>query len=157
MKRLIHLLVSAMIVLPVLWLGSVQPATACSCAEVANPAEALEQASAVFSGRVLSLECPSGLVHSSADPVTAVFEVDTVWKGPQQSRIVVTTALMDSSCGFEFRIGRSYLVYAYGAEDDLQTDRCTRTRLLMEAQEDLESLGDGWESDYIQEPPIAAD
>lgn len=120
-----------------------QSAAACSCAELLSPAKALDRATAVFSGMVVSLEGPTGNIISSADPVTVVLQADKVWKGAKQSNITITTALDSASCGYEFQIGQWYLVYANGAHDDLQVDLCSGTKQLFQADEDLEFLGDG--------------
>src|SRR5688572_21314275 len=49
------------------------------------------------------------------------------------------TGLGDADCGYGFRLGGQYLVYAYQNNDKkLQTSICTRTRLLSEASADLE-------------------
>ena len=120
-------------------------ASACSCAEPYSPSKAFEKATAVFSGMVISLEVerPKSHVVCSADPVTAVFLVDTVWKGPKLDELAITTALSSVSCGYEFQIGRWYLVYASGPEDALQVDLCSRTKFLGLADDDLDFLGNG--------------
>ena len=117
--------------------------SACSCIGGVSPSEAFEQATAVFSGTVISLEKPISQVFSSADPVTVVFQVDTVWKGPKQDELAVTTPLSSVSCGYEFQIGRSYLVYASGSENALQVSKCSRTMPLVMADEDLDFLENG--------------
>ncbi len=119
-----------------------QSVSACSCAELLSPTRAFDRATAVFSGIVVSLEGPINVI-SSADPVTATFQIDKVWKGPQQSEITITTAISSVSCGYEFQIGQWYLVYANGAENNIQVDRCSRTKPLFQADEDLNFLGEG--------------
>lgn len=120
-------------------------ASACSCAEPYSPSTAFEKTTAVFSGMVISLEGPTSHVVSSADPVTAVFLVDTVWKGPKLDELAITTALSSASCGYEFQIGHWYLVYASGSEDALQVDLCSGTKFLVLADDDLDVLGNGQE------------
>jgi hypothetical protein len=92
---------------------------------------------------VLQIDTPAGLVTSSADPVRVTFRVNTVWKGPQHTTLTVTTAQDSASCGYGFKGGENYLVYAGGFEDDLQVNLCSRTQLLSGAQEDLVALGEG--------------
>jgi hypothetical protein len=40
-------------------------------------------------------------------------------------------------CGYPFKVGQSYLVYAYEKSNKLHASLCSRTRLLSEASEDL--------------------
>lgn len=119
-----------------------QSVSACSCAELLSPTRAFDRATAVFSGIVVSLEGPTNII-SSADPVTATFQIDKVWKGPQQSEITITTAISSVSCGYEFQIGEWYLVYANGLKSDLQVDLCSGTKPLPQADDDLDFLGEG--------------
>src|SRR6185503_15210753 len=51
--------------------------------------------------------------------------------------VEVRTGLGDSDCGYNFRLGGQYLVYAYGDEDKLATGICSRTRPVSEAADDL--------------------
>jgi hypothetical protein len=118
------------------------PASACSCVILETPAESFEPATAVFSGRVIAREEPTGSTIRSDDPVTITFQVYEVWKGPEQSVIEITTALTGPSCGYEFAVDQSYLVYAYGEEDDLQVSLCSRTNILASANEDIATLGE---------------
>ena len=102
------------------------------------PSEELEEADAVFLGRVVS----------SSD--ITEFHVATVWKGPVQERVH-----LDESGPFAFRrfaVGEEYIVYAYYSEDseDLETDDCTRTIELYGGLEDLAALGEG------ERPGVAA-
>ena len=112
---------------------------ACSCVDPGSAPEALERSGAVFAGRVVSMEVNRN-VASSADPVTVEFDVKTVWKGPVERTIHLTTAVFGVSCGYTFAIGVEYLVYSWnGSEVNL----CSRTKPLWEARDDLSELGDG--------------
>ncbi|MDY6877744.1 MAG: hypothetical protein SWK90_16300 [Chloroflexota bacterium] len=117
-------------------------ALACSCIPPGPPAEELAKSTAVFAGKVVALDVPTGPVISSADPVRVTFQVSTVWKGPVYNTLVVTTARGGASCGYEFKPGQEYLVYARGAETALAVSLCSRTRLLSAAGEDLATLGE---------------
>ncbi len=112
------------------------PVKACSCMPPGDPKIELEQATAVFSGRVYSMEASGGAlwVH---------FEVSEVWKGPYQSLITVRTATDSAACGYTFAEGVEYLVYANGDTNDLQVNLCSRTRPRMDAAEDIGILGPG--------------
>lgn len=110
-------------------------ANACSCLPPPPPRTALEQSSAVFSGKVISLEPKPGLVR-------VTFEVYDRWKGISRAKIAVTTPEHSAACGINFEIGKEYLVYAaVNALRQLSADSCSRTNLLSEAGEDLQALG----------------
>lgn len=96
---------------------------------------------AVFAGKAVERKF-AGPVDSQ-DAVQVAFQVSTVWKGPVQNSLVVTTAISGASCGYEFSEGQRYFVYAGGSENHLRVSLCTRTRLVSDAGEDLATLGNG--------------
>ena len=124
-----------------------KPAHACTCASSGSPKEALAEADAVFAGRVVALHTPGSSfrsgewVISSADLVTVEFKVNRVWKGPRRETLTVETERLGMSCGFEFKEGRKYIVYAW---DGSRTGLCTRTAPTWMAFVDLAALGKGW-------------
>ena len=118
-------------------------ASACMCAGNLPSLEALQESSAVFAGRVTNIETPVGLLMSSADSVRVTLEISRSWKGTPYKTLVLTTSRSESSCGYSFREGEDYIVYAYGEENKLGTDICSRTSLFSDAQEDLLVLGKG--------------
>jgi hypothetical protein len=121
------------------WLIGLQGLTlACTCAQPSSVQEGLKQADAVFLGLVERFE----LVGSGR---VATFRVRRVWKGPEASRIRVSTGGGDGDCGYHFIVGMEYLVFArQGAWNTLQTNICTRTkRASGEAVDDLKALGPG--------------
>jgi hypothetical protein len=66
---------------------------------------------------------------------------DMFWNAEQFRRTRCRTKLAaDGICGYEFKVGESYLVYAHGS-DRLNTDICTRTEKLVDAGKDLKVLG----------------
>ena len=136
------IILSLFIVVSLLFLNTAI-VNACSCAQPSPPKESLEQSCAVFAGRVVDIDVPSGIVNSSADPVKVTFEVSKIWKGPDYKTLVLTTARDEASCGYSFKQNEEYIIYAYGEENKLSTDICSRTRLLTNAQEDLQELGEG--------------
>ncbi len=109
---------------------------ACSCAPPLDPTAEMEQSTAVFAGRVYSIENSGGVlwVH---------LEVSQVWKGPYQSLMTVHTADNSAACGYNFIGETEYLVYAYGDLNNLEVNLCGRTRLLNDAAEDIKILGPG--------------
>jgi hypothetical protein len=120
------------------------PATshACSCVESPAPKVELQNKTAVFSGKVLSIKEPSKLLNwSSADPVKVTFEVYQVWKGGLGKKVSVQTAMDGASCGFEFEQNQEYLVYANGDISNLEASLCSRTQSILTSGNDIQALG----------------
>jgi len=126
-------------------------ASACSCAmspgsrqEAAK--QALSDSTAVFTGEVADIDRPF-LALGSGAPMTVTFRVSKSWKGSQRGMLEVKTPVSGASCGYPFRSGERYLVYASGAsiveEEGLEVVLCGETKPLSEAGADLEALGDG--------------
>src|SRR5215207_4624179 len=129
-------------------------ASACSCAILGNsPQEraeiALKESTAVFAGEVVEIDrpSPSRPIRSSIDPVTVSFRISESWKGPERDMLKVRTPVSGVSCGYKFRAGESYLVYASEAlfveGEGLEVSSCSETKPLSEASADLEALGNG--------------
>ena len=116
---------------------------ACTCAPVQSAAQELERATAVFSGKVVEIKRhkrPEGIFAG----VEVVFRVEKTWKGVEGGTVRVFTSSHSAACGYGFRKGRTYLVYAYGdAKGGLSTGICSRTKRLKDAREDLGELGAG--------------
>ena len=156
-RRTIFLLAgSALLLAPLL---AVQLATgggrahACSCIPPPPPLEALDRASAVFTGTVGSfrtLSFEAGSEDWPGPPYWSVeFEVDVVWEGSVTTTTVVYVT-QSSACGYgNFEIGTDFLVYAHqrdlaGVGDDtLFVSSCSRTVPLERAEADLLALGAG--------------
>ena len=150
-------LVCAAFIVGVLWLlWTPGPVYACSCVQPGSPSEELEKFSAVFAGRVVSVDHsydtrPGSVVRESDDRSTIGFEVSAVWKGTVHEDMYITTPPSDGACGFTFDVGEEYIVYAYDSNYDdggYSTGICSRTALLGDAKEDLDELGAG-------DPPLA--
>jgi hypothetical protein len=77
------------------------------------------------------------------DDVEVTFDVLQSWKGPAEENITVITRRFGSMCGYGFKTGGEYLVYAGGKDNSLSTSLCSRTRGLARASEDLSLLGEG--------------
>jgi len=117
-------------------------AIACTCMPTAGPEKELEQADAVFAGKVSSSKRHNGA--RPFDDVEVEFVVERVWKGQVTKRFRIFTGSSSDSCGYRFKKNRTYLVYAYGKVDEgLQTGICSRTRRLKDAHQDLNVLGEG--------------
>lgn len=130
---------AALTALAAAWLTP-QSASACKCM-LLEPAAAVEQASAVFEGRVVEVAD----VASSPMPRRQVtFRVVRVWKGMQSEQAVLTTAGESAACGIDFVRDQNYVVYASKDGDALTASSCSRTRLLAAADDDIKALGMGW-------------
>lgn len=121
-------------------------AIACSCVENRGVEEALEQAEAVFSGRVLDVKEQKGADGYLAKAVH--FSVDRAWKGVNETEIIIATGLGGGDCGIDFIVGEEYLVYAnqsswHASIAPLEAIICSRTTSLATAEEDLQELGEG--------------
>ncbi len=123
-------------------LGTAQ-AHACSCGDFPTPAQAMAQATKMFSGKVVAVHGGSGTHREptlSSGYVLVEFEVYTVWKGPAFATMFIETAWWSGSCGVEFYVGQEWLVISYDGET---THPCSGTRHLELAQADVEALGAG--------------
>ena len=117
-------------------------AMACSCAGARRPCEAYGDAAAVFVGTVTfstSAKINEGEYESTKRKIR--FHIDRPIKNVETTDVEVMTGWGDADCGYGFRLGGQYLVYAYRYDDKaLETSICTRTRPISEATEDLEYI-----------------
>ena len=137
-------------------LSGARQAHACSCAIApGSPAEELAKADAVFAGIATSVKAHRKLfiLPSSSDPVTVEFEVTHVWKGPLQGTLTVKTVRNEASCGYEFRKGEWYVVYARNGETGL----CSRTTPTWRAFADFAELDTAWEPKRIRVITVGPD
>ena len=118
---------------------------ACSCLPFGEESvtqqveRAKKDAQVVFSGKVLEI-----IRKPESSSVIIKFRADKSWKGDVSKRISISTGADSALCGFNFEVGKSYLIYAQGTDaKDLQTTICTRTAALANAKADLKALGKG--------------
>lgn len=117
-------------------------ALACSCVPPGAPQEHLEKSAAVFSGKAIR-------VDSRVYGYEVRFDVERIWKGAAERTVTLSTGFGSGDCGYPFREGERYFVYAnygYGyayGDTSLATNICQRTRLLYDADSDLAALGEG--------------
>ena len=126
----------------------VRQAAACSCESSGPSCQNYFHVDAVFSGTVTSI---SEVPDPDAPPlrpnefriprsVRVEFALSRAFRGDLTGATTsVTTAGSGPACGFTFTVGEQYLVYAYRPKDGsgLTVSRCSRTRLLAKAAEDL--------------------
>ena len=130
-----------------LWLfAGVGQVEACSCGPRPSPSGAYHSSTVVFSGKVVAIrgfDIPAWGTYSSADRGTVELQVSTVWKGPVQETMFVTTVRNGASCGFTFAEGEEYVIYSRSDATPPEVSLCSRTRLAANAQEEFDALGEG--------------
>lgn len=118
-------------------LAPLRAARACSCMPPPPPTEAAARAAAVFEGRTFGARREQNSLRFS-------FEVTRVWKGEVPPSIDIVTPMQSASCGRSYEFGVPYIVYASAQDDGSFGDNlCSRTRLVVDAVEDLDVLGAG--------------
>ena len=122
-------------------------ALACTCASSGPPCQNAFQVDAIFAGTVRSITAlaDDDVAPSRAGeaPIASTVRVEFAdvqgYRGVQAATLSVVTPGSGPACGYAFKPGERYLVYARrktgGA--DLVTSICTRTRSLADAAEDL--------------------
>lgn len=127
---------------------SLTTAWACSCEAPGPPCQNAFRVDAVFAGTVRSItELPDDrppLRPNEARIPLAVrvdFEMVTAFRGNVAPTLSIVTAGSGPACGYSFKQGERYLVYANtNREGQLVTGICSRTRPITEAAEDLRFL-----------------
>jgi hypothetical protein len=118
---------------------------ACKCSR--QDGESLQQrvtqaktdANAVFSAKVLAVA-----VNRREFSVSVKLSVEQVWKGEVAKEVTLTTGSGGGDCGYPFKVGESYLVYANASEGGLlSTGICSRTNKLSASAQDVKILGKG--------------
>jgi carboxypeptidase family protein len=146
MKRKLKLLSIGSLVLTLLSFSDT--AFACDCAGTRPPCEAYWQAEAVFIGTPKEVSWIE-LEDKTENPTFKYrervfrFSVDQAFRGVNGSQVSVMTGQGGGDCGYGFKIGELYLVYAYRdnqKKEMLSTSICTRTRPIRNAGADLEYI-----------------
>jgi hypothetical protein len=114
---------------------NVSSADACSCMDPGPVCQAYWRTAAVFDGTVRGIDrtsrdesIASRTTHQLPELIVKL-DVDRGWKGVDAGLVEVVTNEPDvGSCGFDFKIGHRYLVFARGASDRLVVSRCSLTR-----------------------------
>ena len=118
----------------ILGLAAFEAALACSCAPPPPPQEAREHADAVFSAKVLK-------APNVPRDYSMRLQVEDSWKGADCGELEIGAGF--ATCIGDFEEGKIYLIYAYRSEEGrLDTNLCTRTRRIEDADEDLAALGE---------------
>jgi hypothetical protein len=102
----------------------------------ASPRSSFQAAKAVFAGEAIGEE-------KNGDVVTYKFKIDKYWKGENKKEIEVFV-YETSRYRAPFKEGEKFLVYAIADEEGrLTVRRCSRSRNLKYAADDLRELGEG--------------
>ena len=91
-------------------------------------------------------QSPHLVVH--AKEIRYTLSVDRVWKGPRERDLVLMSYRMHTSCGRDYAVGETYLIYAdrdrqSAAKTQVTTYSCSRVRSGHELEHDLQVLGPG--------------
>ena len=117
-----------------------QTAEACMCVGGQAPCEDFWKADAVFSGTVISSSQISVMEAGYKSTRRQVrLTIEESFRGISGIEADVLTGFGETDCGFAFKQGQRYLVYAnrYPTSGHLSTSTCSRTRLLTDATDDL--------------------
>ena len=128
------------------WLTvSSPPVQACSCSPVGTPCESYGTANAVFVGTAVSVRTEDRPKTENPDAWydrrAYKFSVEQSYLGVDGTEVEIFTGLGGGDCGYSFKIGQRYLVYAHSYQNRLSTNICARTRPFASATEDLAFLG----------------
>jgi len=121
-------------------------ATACTCMQSGPPCQAYFDADAVFVGTVQSITIRKRIVvaDQAYDHKFVRIAIDGPSRGVQGSSIEISTGMGGGDCGFDFKQGQRYVVYAWRPPDGtLSTGICSRTTLYSQAAEDVAYLNSG--------------
>ena len=118
-------------------------ADACSCDSSGPPCQNAFQVDAVFIGTVQGISEIEGTAESPYRRRLVTFTTPRVFRGRQGTTTQVMTGMDSGDCGYTFKRGMTYLVYAYQPPKGgtLTTGICSRTRPIEEASEDLQDPG----------------
>lgn len=110
---------------------------ACDCGVPKNANEAMDRAAAVFRGEVLQIK-------TDESSYVALISVLEIWKGIEESQVLIYTD-KNSSCRFDFEVGKEYLLYPYEQNGKLKVINCGRNAEINNEMQDLMELGKGYE------------
>jgi hypothetical protein len=126
-----------LVAVALLVLSTPRDSAACSCVPDVPLCESFWSSDAVFEGEVVEVtdrkDAPTPFAKRRAR-----FTVARVWRGDVPASVDVMTGSGGGDCGYGFRKGRKYLVYASEGQSGLVTNSCSPTKPLDRAAPDLE-------------------
>lgn len=101
-----------------------------------------KSAMAVFSGAVTKIIRPIDKKGVASGTIKVEILVIDAWKGVSERKVNIYTTTICCICGYPFKLGQQYLIYAFGENaDQLWTNICSRSVRLKYAQDDIKYLG----------------
>jgi hypothetical protein len=121
---------------------SERDAFACSCMMTGPPCQATWTADSVFIGTVASIATiDDGSPGASYQSRLVTFNVERGFVNAATGPVEIVTGMGGGDCGYSFKRGVTYLVYASRSGASILTAGiCSRTRPVAEAQDDLKYL-----------------
>lgn len=147
MKRYTMMGLALVMLMSIVVLLAPQQALACSCVERLDPEAELARADAVFVGTIVKSKPQrhqEGMTGPTEYRQANLFEVQTSWKGVEESQQIVYDDGYLTSCGMNFMEDMTYLVYALEIDGDLVSSFCSPTVGIEQAEDDLAALGPGY-------------
>src|SRR5690349_15810760 len=104
-------------------------ANACECITTGPPCQHFFTVDAVFAGKVQSISIAAPPAFEYPRQVV-MFSIERSFAGIQGETVEVITGLGGGDCGYAFKAGERYLVYAHGGNNGsrLTVSSCSRTR-----------------------------
>ena len=107
-------------------------AAACSCIDPGPECQAFWKTDAVFDATVVRIAErriePTEKREFAAADLLVTLRVHRAWKGAQPGDIEVTTSRSGGTCGYDFREGERYLVFAHQWGGHLNVSMCSLTQ-----------------------------
>lgn len=133
------------------------PAWACRCDPPPSVPEATLRADAIFVGRVIKLTLAYRKIDESdsyREVIECEFLVTAALKGVEDPKkpVTIITNTNEAACGYPFRIGTEYLVYAQWRAKEMETNMCTRTRprVIIDEKQDFSKISKVKADDALQ-------
>lgn len=129
-------MMTALMVMSLFLFTDVKVSFACDCDFEPDYVKALEKSDVVFDGIVSSKKAPSRTRFgetSSAALVAWTFQVNGSWKGEIPEKYTVYSAQASPSCGYEFEVGKRYIVFGSNDYDKMKVSLCSNTMQLTDA------------------------
>lgn len=127
MKKSIYIILFALFIF---LFAAPEKSFGCSCIASPDPVKKQIQSAfigsdAIFSGEVIEVK------ESPTDKYNFVvkFKVNKSWKDETSQEITINTARESAMCGYNFEIGKTYIVYAAGTANNLSVNNCSRTMI----------------------------
>ncbi|MCR8656388.1 hypothetical protein [Paenibacillus endoradicis] len=131
-KHLVHVFLIVILLCSGLMISERNSAHACTCSDPGSYEEALEKSDWVFDGVVTNKKVKSSLlgIQNSSSRVEWTFQVNGSWKGEVTELIKVYSAQSSDSCGYGFKNGKRYAVFARDVDGIIEVSSCSKTSII---------------------------